>query len=215
MKKGASSYYKCNECTMVYLNPILNEKATIEYYTNLNTGQGDTVSSESNFYTEIYTMGLNSINKYATSKNTILDIGCSTGYFLDICKNNNWETAGIELGISEGDIAKNKGHIIYTDLITDLDPNLTFDAITMWDVLEHIPDGLSQLNEIHKHLNKGGILFFQIPNSDALAGSDIKAPLPVFTSKTSADVPSAIFLLIIDDAISGIASTVAVTSRSA
>ena len=43
---------------------------------------------ESNFYTEIYTMGLNSINKYATSKNTILDIGCSTGYFLDICKNN-------------------------------------------------------------------------------------------------------------------------------
>ena len=52
-------------------------------------------------------------------------------------------------------------------------------------------------------------------SSDALAGSDINAPLPVFTSNTSADVPSAIFLLIIDDAMSGIASTVAVTSRSA
>lgn len=180
MKKGASSYYKCNECTMVYLNPILNEMATIEYYTNLNTGQGDTVSSESNFYTEIYSMGLNSINKYAISKNTILDIGCSTGYFLDICKNNNWQTAGIELGISEGDIAKNKGHKIYTDLITDLDPSLTFDAITMWDVLEHIPDGLSQLNEIYKHLNKGGILFFQIPNSDALAAKILREKCRMF-----------------------------------
>ena len=52
-------------------------------------------------------------------------------------------------------------------------------------------------------------------SSDALAGSDINAPLPVFTSNTSADVPSAIFLLIIDDAIRGMASTVAVTSRSA
>ena len=52
-------------------------------------------------------------------------------------------------------------------------------------------------------------------SSEAFAGSDIKAPLPVFTSRTSADVPSAIFLLMIDDAISGIASTVAVTSRSA
>ena len=52
-------------------------------------------------------------------------------------------------------------------------------------------------------------------SSLALAGSDIKAPEPVFTSKTNAEVPSAIFLLIIDEAISGIASTVAVTSRRA
>ena len=46
-------------------------------------------------------------------------------------------------------------------------------------------------------------------------GSLIKAPDPVFTSRIKALVPSAIFLLIIEDAISGIASTVAVTSRSA
>ena len=43
----------------------------------------------------------------------------------------------------------------------------------------------------------------------------MNAPAPVLTSSTSALVPSAIFLLIIDDAMSGIASTVAVTSRSA
>ena len=52
-------------------------------------------------------------------------------------------------------------------------------------------------------------------NSRALSGSLINAPAPVFTSSTNALVPSAIFLLIIDDAMSGIASTVAVTSRSA
>ena len=41
------------------------------------------------------------------------------------------------------------------------------------------------------------------------------APEPNFTSSTSAPVPSAIFLVMIDDAISGIASTVPVMSRSA
>ena len=46
-------------------------------------------------------------------------------------------------------------------------------------------------------------------------GSVIKAPEPVLTSRTKALVPSAIFLLIIEDAINGIASTVPVTSRSA
>ena len=43
----------------------------------------------------------------------------------------------------------------------------------------------------------------------------MNAPVPTFTSSTSAPVPSAIFLLMIEDAISGIASTVPVTSRSA
>ena len=43
----------------------------------------------------------------------------------------------------------------------------------------------------------------------------MKAPLPTLTSSTSAPVPSAIFLLMIEEAMSGIASTVPVTSRSA
>ena len=54
MDKSASTYVKCNDCTMVYLNPILNPQAIIDYYTHLNTGQGDIVSAESPFYTEIY-----------------------------------------------------------------------------------------------------------------------------------------------------------------
>ncbi len=45
--------------------------------------------------------------------------------------------------------------------------------------------------------------------------SFMKAPEPTFTSSTRAPVPSAIFLLMIELAISGIASTVPVTSRSA
>ena len=49
----------------------------------------------------------------------------------------------------------------------------------------------------------------------ASAGSFMKAPDPVFTSSTSASAPSAIFLLMIELAISGIDSTVPVTSRRA
>ena len=52
-------------------------------------------------------------------------------------------------------------------------------------------------------------------NSRALSGSLMNAPPPVLTSSTNALVPSAIFLLMIDEAISGMASTVAVTSRRA
>ena len=47
------------------------------------------------------------------------------------------------------------------------------------------------------------------------ASDFMKAPLPVFTSRTSASIPSAIFLLMIEALISGTLSTVPVTSRSA
>lgn len=43
----------------------------------------------------------------------------------------------------------------------------------------------------------------------------MKAPVPTLTSRTSEPVPSAIFFDMIEEAISGMASTVPVTSRSA
>ncbi|MNI94472.1 hypothetical protein D3C73_1525790 [compost metagenome] len=52
-------------------------------------------------------------------------------------------------------------------------------------------------------------------SSRARASSFMNAPEPTLTSKTSEPVPSAIFLLMIDEAISGMASTVPVTSRKA
>ena len=52
-------------------------------------------------------------------------------------------------------------------------------------------------------------------SSRAVSSDFMKAPVPTLTSSTSAPVPSAIFFDMIDDAMSGIASTVPVTSRSA
>lgn len=179
LRKSASSYYRCNDCSMVYLNPIMNENATVDYYTNLNTGQGEVVSSDNKFYTEIYSLGLNSIQNYKEGRK-ILDIGCSTGFFLDIAKSKGWDTFGLELGIEEAKIAEQKGHSIYQTTIQGLDESFVFDVVTMWDVLEHIPDGILQLEMIKKHLSSGGVLFFQIPNSDSLAAKIMRENCRMF-----------------------------------
>jgi 2-polyprenyl-3-methyl-5-hydroxy-6-metoxy-1,4-benzoquinol methylase len=179
LDKSASSYFKCNECTMVFLNPIMNQETTVDYYTNLNTGQGDVVSADNKFYNEIYSLGLNSIEKFK-SQGELLDIGCSTGFFLDIAKSKGWITSGLELGVEESLVAEQKGHNIFKSTIESLDSEKVFDAITMWDVLEHIPDGISQLKMINNHLSKSGILFFQIPNSDSLAAKVLRGNCRVF-----------------------------------
>lgn len=54
-----------------------------------------------------------------------------------------------------------------------------------------------------------------VASSRARSRSFMNAPTPTFTSSTNAEVPSAIFLLMIELEISGMDSTVAVTSRNA
>lgn len=178
--KSASSYYQCNECSMVFLNPILNEKSIIEYYKNLNTDQGGIVSNESAFYTEIYTKGLNSIQMHNNGGKEILDIGCSTGFFLDICKKNGFSTTGIELGIDEANVAKKKGHNILTNTIQEIDDNKKYDVITMWDVFEHIPNGAEYFNLLKNFLKPDGVLFMQIPNSDSIAAKCLREKCRMF-----------------------------------
>jgi 2-polyprenyl-3-methyl-5-hydroxy-6-metoxy-1,4-benzoquinol methylase len=166
--KSGGTYVKCNECTMVYLNRILNPEELTNYYIHLDTGQGDNVEREADFYREIYGLGLQKISKFGNMGN-LLDIGCSTGFFLDMVKHDGWNTFGIELGEEEGQRAIDKGHTIYRQLINKLNTDEKYDAITMWDVFEHIPDGKSTLNAISSFLNPNGVLFMQIPNSGSIA----------------------------------------------
>lgn len=167
-QKSGGTYVKCKSCTMILTNPVFKESALKKYYENLNTGQAEITAKESNFYREIYTLGLNIISQYVDS-GKILDIGCSSGFFLDLARDRNWTTAGIELGKIEADLCKNKGHQVFIKSVEKIKFKEKFDAITLWDVFEHIVNGKRYLNLLSKILSRNGVIFMQIPNSDSLA----------------------------------------------
>ena len=177
--KSGGTYVKCNECTMVFINPVFSEAALKEYYKNLDTGQGEIVNNESAFYREIYTIGLNAINAHKAQGN-ILDIGCSTGFFLDIAKQNGWKTSGIELGKAEGEICKTKGHRLYDQPLEEITFSEKFDVITLWDVFEHILDGKKILQLLVDNLTSDGVIFMQIPSSGSLAAKMLKEKCNMF-----------------------------------
>ncbi|MEN9337317.1 MAG: hypothetical protein RLZZ500_2304 [Bacteroidota bacterium] len=99
-------------------------------------------------------------------KGTILDIGAGTGEFLLTCKNDGWKVTGLEPNAKAKGIAQKKG--IEIDASLDLLPNHSFDIITMWHVLEHVPDLDSQLNEIKRLLKPNGIVLIAVPNFNSL-----------------------------------------------
>ena len=102
------------------------------------------------------------INSYQPLKGKILDIGAGTGDFLLECKNQNWDILGIEPNDKAKGIALGKG-VKFGDTIEKLESN-SFDVITMWHVLEHVPDVEHQVAELKRLLKPSGTIIIAVPN---------------------------------------------------
>jgi 2-polyprenyl-3-methyl-5-hydroxy-6-metoxy-1,4-benzoquinol methylase len=105
---------------------------------------------------------LNLINSLQPNKGKILDIGAGTGEFLSVAQQNGWNTTGVEPSEKAKKIAINKG-VSFVEALAQLE-NHTFDVITMWHVLEHVPDLNHQIKELKRLLKPSGYLIVAVPN---------------------------------------------------
>jgi len=101
-------------------------------------------------------------------KGKLLDVGCGLGYFLKtVSAYPSWEVFGCEISPQAVNFAKEKLGLnnIFCGSIQDSDFNKnSFDIITLWDVIEHIPEPDSFLKHIFTLLKKTGMLFIHTPN---------------------------------------------------
>ena len=105
---------------------------------------------------------LHLINLLHPGRGNILDIGAGTGDFLSVAKNDGWQTIGVEPSEKAKSIAKRKG-LSFVKQTTGL-ANNSFDVISMWHVLEHVPDLDKQIKELKRLLKPNGTLLIAVPN---------------------------------------------------
>lgn len=105
------------------------------------------------------------INSYTTSDKSLLDIGCGTGDFLQTAQQNNWTVSGIEPNAEARKIANGKTHDAVQDAheLSNL-KNESFEVITLWHVLEHLPDFQEQIITYKRLLRNSGTLIIAVPN---------------------------------------------------
>ncbi|MFM7017439.1 class I SAM-dependent methyltransferase [Flavobacterium sp.] len=104
---------------------------------------------------------LNLINS-ESQRGKILDIGAGVGDFLSVAKKDGWEIIGVEPSEKAKAIAKNKG-VTFVESLNDLENN-SFDVITMWHVLEHVPDLKNQIKELKRLIKPSGTIIIAVPN---------------------------------------------------
>lgn len=108
------------------------------------------------------------INSFKTTDKNLLDVGCGTGDFLLICKNNGWKVTGVEPNAKAKISAENKlngksASEIKSE-INQLKSEAQFDVITLWHVLEHVPNLEAYISTLKKLLKPDGVLIVAVPN---------------------------------------------------
>ena len=107
------------------------------------------------------------INSLNTDEKKLLDLGCGTGDFLLTCKRNGWDVVGVEpnkkaRNIAEAKLNSQSSSSIFSDL-----ENVhakKFDIITLWHVLEHVPNLDAYIGMLKGKLKPKGVLIVAVPN---------------------------------------------------
>ncbi|MBA6151953.1 class I SAM-dependent methyltransferase [Gelidibacter gilvus] len=105
------------------------------------------------------------INSVSQESKSVLDVGCGTGDFLQVALKAGWAITGIEPNEQARAIANKKtNHSVFeTEQLFKFEAN-RFDVITLWHVLEHLPELEAHFDLFNKLLKPDGVLIIAVPN---------------------------------------------------
>jgi len=109
------------------------------------------------------------LRQIAPSGGVVLDVGCGTGGFLAaLCHDGLWQGVGVDFAAGAVQVARRQGVSARLGELSDLRfPDAEFDAVTLWEVIEHVLDPLELIQEIHRILKPGGRLWLSTPNGES------------------------------------------------
>ena len=173
--KGDFRLVRCVACGHVYLNPRPTAEELPVYYPENYDQYVEAISQQpSLLFRWDRQYGLRKRCRAVLrhrQNGRLLDVGCATGNFLDAMRQNSgWEVQGIELSRFASEYARAKlGLSVHTGTVEDaVLPTEYFDVITLWDVLEHLPDPTRALRILWRWLKPEGLLLLNTPNLDSL-----------------------------------------------
>ena len=166
---------RCKHCRLVFGWPVFSREALLEYNAISFRGEGfpETagyfdrcrVGLDGSSLLRQYRRGLEQISRVVPS-GRLLDVGCGVPIFLELARSAGYTAQGIDSVPEVSGIARDDFGLVVENAPFDRCglEKASFDVITMWDFLEHLPDPVDALMLSQQLLRPGGVLFVSVPN---------------------------------------------------
>lgn len=157
--KDGCDVYRCGSCGLAFTHPqpqSLDEQYDSAYF--------DLYRRRRAFRLKRSDARLRKI-ELLHDRGRLLDIGCSLGYFVEAANARGWQASGIEISPYASEEARQLGLDVRTGVLEQAAyPDEAFDCVTMWDVLEHVPDPTAHMLEVRRILAPEGLVVIGTPN---------------------------------------------------
>jgi ubiquinone/menaquinone biosynthesis C-methylase UbiE len=168
------SLAKCSTCNLVITTPRPDHKDLGGYYESddyiSHTSKASTFADKLYLLARSFTLKNKRTlaAKLQPEKGNLLDLGCGTGDFLSTCMKDGWKAFGVEPNGNARELALQKGITTVSSLE---EVKGRFNLITLWHVLEHVPDLNETLDKLYSLLEPKGTLLIAVPNHTSLDGA--------------------------------------------
>lgn len=158
---------KCRRCGLVYVTPRFKPTVVVAGYSG--AVDKDYVSQEQ-ARLATFQKSLQLLAQYASQPEKLLDVGAAAGYFVKAASDAGWIAEGVEPSRWMSEYASSRLNVkVLPGTIHDHHyVKNSFNAVTFWDVLEHVPDPSADLFAAARILKYGGILIVNYPDFASL-----------------------------------------------
>lgn len=160
---------KCQECNLAYSNPRSPSDAILESYRAV---EDPVYVQEQDGRQLTFTHHIRHLERQIGPANgrKLLDVGCYTGIFVDVALKHGWNAMGVEPSHWASAFAQQQGlPVIEGTLATANITDASQDVVTLWDVIEHLPDPLVELREVARVVKPDGWTVVHTMDIDSLA----------------------------------------------
>jgi SAM-dependent methyltransferase len=170
-RENGFAYWRCLGCGLLFLWPRPTAEFLARHYQDYLDVDPDAAAAWGRDMAPVIAAAAESLEAKLPGRGRVLDIGCGYGFFLDAMRCRGFDGEGVELSRPAAAYATHlTGLPIHSCAFEDAPLSGPFDAITLFYVIEHVPDPVATLRAVAELLRPGGILYLRYPNTTPLLG---------------------------------------------
>ncbi len=163
-KFNKNNLVQCGDCGFIFCKKIPTTSELINHYKSYPRGE-----KISNITIKRYNQLLDFFESYRKTNN-ILDIGCGNGHFLEVAKKRGWNVHGTEFTDEAIKICVNKNIEMQQGVLNPENYySIKFDIVVSFEVIEHVNNPKTEIENIINIINPNGLFYFTTPNFNSLS----------------------------------------------